>query len=73
MPESRLPLIRLFCTNAALGLFNERNAGRTTPEMERAALMLDEVLTLLDVAQLPTESTEGPSGCARQAHSFLSG
>lgn len=53
MPESRLPLIRLHCVNAALGLFNEQQAGRTTPETERAALLIDEALTLLDAAQRP--------------------
>lgn len=71
MPESRLPLIRLHCVNAALALFNEQQAGRTTPEVERAALLIDEALTPLDAARgvdlrppapldWPTESTGAP-------------
>lgn len=54
MPESRLPLIRLHCVNAALCLFNEQQAGRVAPEMERAALLIDEALALLDAAQRPS-------------------
>jgi hypothetical protein len=51
MPESRLPLIRLHCVNASLALFHERQAGLTTPDMERAARLIDEALTLLDASR----------------------